>query len=122
MNILLGIAVLFAYQLLGETLVAWLSIPLSGPVAGMLLLLVTLIIRNKLTASLTNTANILLSNLSLFFVPAGVGVMLHFHRFGQEAIAITMALIISTIITLVATALTMKFAVKVNQNQETKHG
>lgn len=122
MNILLGITVLFAYQLLGETLVSWLAIPLPGPVAGMLLLLATLVMHNKLATSLTNTANILLRNLSLFFVPAGVGVMLHFHRLEHEAIAITMALIISTVLTLVVTALIMKFALKLNQDNETKHG
>ncbi len=107
MNMLLGVAVLLAYQLVGETLVMLLALPLPGPVAGMLLLLVTLMVRGG-GAPLGDAANLLLSHLSLLFVPAGVGVMVHFHRLGEEGVAIVMALVLSTFATLVATALIMK--------------
>ena len=108
MNMLLGVAVLLAYQLVGETLVMLLALPLPGPVAGMLLLLVTLMVRGGVAAPLGDATNLLLSHLSLLFVPAGVGVMVHFHRLGEEGLAIAMALVLSTLATLVATALIMK--------------
>lgn len=110
MNILPGVAVLLAYQLVGEMLVVLLALPLPGPVAGMLLLLVTLMVRGGVAAPLEDATNLLLSHLSLLFVPAGVGVMVHFHRLGEEGLAIAMALVLSTFATLAVTALIMKGA------------
>ena len=107
---LLGISILLAYQLVGEMLVVLLALPLPGPVAGMLLLLITLMVRGEVAAPLGSAANLLLSHLSLLFVPAGVGVMVHFHRLGEEGLAIAMALVLSTFATLAATALIMKGA------------
>jgi len=110
MNMLPGVAVLLAYQLVGEMLVVLLALPLPGPVAGMLLLLVTLMVRGGVAGPLEDATNLLLSHLSLLFVPAGVGVMVHFHRLGEEGLAIAMALVLSTFATLAATALIMKGA------------
>jgi holin-like protein len=50
----------------------------------------------------------LLSHLSLLFVPAGVGMMAHFGRIADEWVPITLALLLSTVITMVATALIMQ--------------
>jgi holin-like protein len=44
----------------------------------------------------------------LLFVPAGVGVMLHFGRLGQEWLALVVALVVSTVITIAVTALVMR--------------
>lgn len=122
MNILPGIALLLAYQLVGEALVLLLALPLPGPVAGMLLLLLTLMARGEGVASLTNAANILLSHLSLLFVPAGVGVMVHFHRLGEEGLAIAMALALSTFVTLILTAFIMKMAGRFVKGRNAGHG
>nr|WP_254774332.1 CidA/LrgA family protein [Marinobacter sp. AC-23] len=42
------------------------------------------------------------------FVPAGVGMMTHFGRIADEWLPITFALLLSTVITMVATALIMQ--------------
>jgi len=42
------------------------------------------------------------------FVPAGVGAMLHFQRIGSEWLPISVALVVSTLLTLVITALVMR--------------
>jgi len=52
----------------------------------------------------------LLSHLSLLFVPAGVGMMVHFDRIASEWLPITLALFFSTLITMVATAAIMQLA------------
>ena len=49
-----------------------------------------------------------LSHLSLLFVPAGVGVMLHFERLGAEWLALAVALVASTVLTIGVTALVMR--------------
>jgi len=105
---LAALTVLLVYQLVGEVLVQLLHLPVPGPVIGMLLLFVTLLLRGEAPESLRNTANGLLGHLSLLFVPAGVGVMLHFHRLATEWLPIVVALVASTVITIGVTALVMR--------------
>ena len=98
------ITVLLVYQLVGEVISAGLDLPLPGPVVGMGLLFLSLIIKGGLPEGLKNTAKGLLSHLSLLFVPAGVGVMMHLHLLASEWQAITIALIGSTVLTILVTA------------------
>jgi len=41
-------------------------------------------------------------------VPAGVGVMAHWHRLADEGVAIVVAIVVSTVLALAATALTVR--------------
>ncbi len=103
-----GIAILLIFQLIGEVVAIILDIPVPGPVIGMLLLLVTLLLRGVVSKSLDSTASSIISHLSLLFIPAGVGVMTHFDRIEAEWLPITLALVFSTILTLALTAVSMK--------------
>jgi len=109
---LAGITLLLCYQLVGEVLVAALGLPLPGPVLGMLLLVLTLVLRPAVAATVEGPAEGLLGHLSLLFVPAGVGVMVHAERLGGEWLPIAVALVASTLLTLLAVALTMRLAVR----------
>ncbi len=71
----------------------------SGPVIGMSLLLIVLLYKKTIPQSLESTAEGILSHLSLFFVPAGVGVVAHLTVLGNEWPAIVGSLIGSTIVT-----------------------
>jgi holin-like protein len=104
MNLLTGLTLLLVYQLIGEVCVLLLKLPLPGPVLGMALLFLTLLVRGKAGKSLESASSSLLSHLSLLFVPAGVGLMIYFDRIAQEWIAITVTLLLSTIMTLLTTA------------------
>ena len=107
MNFLNGITLLLIYQLAGEISVLLLRIPVPGPVLGMVMLFLTLALRKRSTESLDSASSALLSHLSLLFVPAGVGMMIHFDRIINEWLPITIALVLSTIITMMATAAIM---------------
>lgn len=102
-----GITLLLAYQLVGEVSSRLLQWPVPGPVVGMVLLFVTLLLRGSLDQTLDAASSGLLGHLSLLFVPAGVGVMVHVGRIGGDWLPIMAALVLGTIITLVATALLM---------------
>lgn len=104
MSFLNGVTLLLVYQLVGEITVRLLAVPIPGPVLGMVMLFLTLMIRGNTPEPLQNASNALLSHLSLLFVPAGVGMMAHFDRIADEWLPITLALFFSTIITIVATA------------------
>lgn len=107
-----SLALLLIFQLIGEVLAKALSLPIPGPVLGMLLLLLTLIIRGQLSTDLKNTAQMLLSHLSLFFVPAGVGVILHIALLKSEWLILLITLISSTLVTMLISALVMQFLLK----------
>jgi holin-like protein len=96
---------LLLLQLVGEVLARWFQWPVPGPVVGMALALLALRLVPGLLARFRSTAQGLLSHLSLLFVPAGVGVMLHLRRLGDEALAIGVALVLSTLISMAVTAL-----------------
>lgn len=96
---------LLLLQLVGEVLSRWLHWPVPGPVVGMALALLLVRWRPALLAQLRVAAQGLLAHLSLLFVPAGVGVMLHVRRLGDEALAIGTALVLSTLISMAVAAL-----------------
>ncbi len=102
------LTLILACQLIGEFAVSTANIPFPGPVAGMILLFVFLLIKGEIPEELGNVSAALLNNLSLMFVPAGVGVMVHFKLLGSDALPLSIALIVSTLLTIAVTALVMK--------------
>jgi holin-like protein len=109
---LAGLTWLLVFQCLGEIFVRLLGLPVSGPVVGMLLLFVVLRTRPAIPEAVDTAATGLLQHLSLLFVPAGVGVMLHFGRLADEWPAIVVALIVSTILTIGVTGVTMRALIR----------
>ena len=107
-----ALATLLVFQLIGETLSRTLALPVPGPVLGMALLLLALVVRPATLHAIKPTTQGLLQHLSLLFVPAGVGVMLHLERLGDEALAIGVALVVSTLVGLASAALTMAWLMK----------
>ena len=106
-----GILMLLASQLAGETLARALSLSVPGPVLGMALLAAVLLLRPRLHGTVAPVAGALLSNLSLLFVPAAVGVVQVLPLLRAEAVAITAALLASTVASLIVTALTFRAVV-----------
>ncbi len=105
-----GVFLLLSCQLVGEVLARSLDLPAPGPVIGLALLAAGLAIwsRRGAPADLDETdvgkaANALLGSLSLLFVPAGVGVVQYFDLLARYGLALGLALIVSTVLTLLAT-------------------
>jgi holin-like protein len=92
-------------QLIGESIVRALDIPVPGPVLGAVFMLAFLAIRRRIPETLDRTSHDLLANFSLLFVPAGAGIILHLPRLEAEAVALIAALIGSTVLTIAVAAL-----------------
>ncbi len=99
-----GFTGLLFMQLAGEGIARALELPVPGPIIGFVLLLATLRLRPRWTASLKMAADGLLSHLSLLFIPAGVGVVMHLKAIREEGLAIAVALAVSTLVGLAVTA------------------
>lgn len=99
---------LLIFQLAGEVIGRGLALPIPGPVLGMLFLFVALLIKGGPGENLQTTSQNLLQHLSLLFVPAGTGIMVHLHRVSDEWLPLLASLLVSTLATLIVTALVMK--------------
>ncbi len=107
MEPLRGLAWLLLLQLLGEVLARAFSLPLPGPVIGMLLLMPALGWR-PLREPVTEVARFLLAHLSLLFVPVGVGVITHLGVLQQHGFRLLAVIALSTWIGLAVSALTLR--------------
>ena len=106
---LITFAVLLIFQCVGEGLSFVLRLPIPGPVVGMLLLFIALLISPSLLHQLEATATELLRHLSLLFVPAGVGIIVSAGSVQGHWWGVIVAVVFSTVITLALTAAAMKF-------------
>lgn len=113
-----AITLLLMFQLAGETLVHFFAIPVPGPVIGMGLLFGALAMRGGASDELRGTAQNLLQHLSLLFVPAGVGVILHVQRMADEWLPITTAIVVSTLATVAVTVLVLRM-LRANEDEQT---
>ncbi len=102
------LTLIFSFQLAGELMKVALGVPVPGPVVGMVLMFCYLVVRKGIPEDLARVGDGLLAHLSLLFVPAGVGVMLHIALIGEQALPITAALVGSTLATIAVTALVMR--------------
>jgi len=99
---LIGFTLLLLFQVLGEALALVMPLNLPGPVIGLLLLWPALAnrwIRERISA----VAEFLLANLSLLFVPVGVGVIIHLDVLAPIWWQILLILVLSTVLGLVVT-------------------
>lgn len=102
-------------QLAGEVFVRGLGLPVPGPVVGLMLLLVLLIVRDRFAAlargplqdgGVEGASRAMLDNLSLMFVPAGVGVVQRLDLIVDHGVAFLGVLAISVMVTLLVTVAT----------------
>lgn len=108
---LAALSILLGFQLLGEVIARALHLGVPGPVIGLSLLAVACVASRRLRETTETAARVLLSNLSLLFLPAAVGVVQFLPLLKTEGLAIGAAVVGSTVLALAVTALVFRFAV-----------
>ena len=98
-----GLTLLLLFQLCGEFISRTLDLPLPGNVLGMGLLLLGLMAKLVDIKWFEEAAEMLLSNMALFFVPAGVGVMVYGDLIAAEWLPISVATVLSTFVVMAVT-------------------
>src|ERR1700739_1228984 len=107
-----SLSLILICQLIGEVIVRGLHVAVPGPVVGLVLLLLLLLLRDRFPIlsrgplrdeGVEQAGRGLLSNLSLLVVPAGVGVVQKLDLLAEHGIAIITVLAISVVVTLLAT-------------------
>jgi holin-like protein len=110
-----SLSLILLCQLAGEVIVRGLGLPMPGPVLGLVLLLLLLLARDRFKVlargplqqdGVEGASRGLLANLSLLFVPAGVGVVQKLDLVAAHGIAVAAVLVISVVVTLLVTVAT----------------
>ena len=117
-----ALTLLLVFQLAGEVIARALGLPIPGPVIGMGLLFLALLVRRGPGEDLRRTSGQLLQHLSLLFVPAGTGIVLYGDRIAAEWLPLLVSLFISTLLTLAVTALVLKALVRRHGRPEEEGG
>ncbi len=104
-----GLIILLGFQGAGEIVSRLLSLPIPGPVIGLLLLLIFLIRRGKVDAPIDTVSSALTKHLGLLFVPAAVGVVMFLPQLRTHFLAISVALIVSVTATIAVSAAILRF-------------
>src|SRR6202158_2693080 len=116
-----SLSLILLCQLAGEVIVRGLGLPMPGPVLGLLFLLLLLLARDRFAFlargplqgdGVENASRGLLANLSLLFVPAGVGVVQKLQLIGAHGIAFVAVLAISVVVPLLVTVATFLVATR----------
>jgi holin-like protein len=94
---LLGLLILLAFVFVGDALARALRLPLPGSVMGMLMLAGALRLRWIPERTVQPAAELLIRNMALLFVPAGVGVMAYAGLLRREWLPIVAAGVASVV-------------------------
>ena len=114
-----SLSLILLCQLAGEVFVRGIGLPMPGPVIGLMLLLLLLLMRDRFAVlargplqdnGVESASRGLLDNLSLLFVPAGVGVVQKLDLIVHHGVAFLGVLMISVLITLLVTVATFLLA------------
>lgn len=115
-----SLALILLAQLVGEVLARGAGVPIPGPVIGMGLMFGFLLLRDSriglprilpkplVDGTLETTARGLLMNLSLMFVPAGVGVVGRLDLLRAQGLKLAIVLVVSTALSLLVTVLVFR--------------
>lgn len=95
---LFGFFILLLCQLAGEVLARTLHLPIPGPVLGMAMLFVALLLFPGLHPRVQQTSHGLLNTMSLFFIPAGVGAMTVWGTMRDNAASFFAVVVVSTLL------------------------
>ena len=110
-----GIFIIFLFQLIGETLQKFFELTIPGPVIGLVLLLLALLLLHRrrgagtrIEKNLDSSSEALLRHLPLLFVPIGVGVVMHISALQGHLLAVLCVLFVGTVASIGFTALVMQ--------------
>ncbi len=104
-----GLVQILLFQSLGELVSKFVLPTLPGPVIGLVLLIIWLVLRKGVNPELAFVADGFSQYFGLLFVPAAVGVVLFLPQLKTNALAIVSALIASVILTIATSAIVVRF-------------
>lgn len=103
-----GLVIIFGFYAVGELLSSSLSLPVPGSVLGMLFLLFALLSGAVKLEWVEGEAEFFVKNMSVLFIPPGVGIVVYLGLIKSQLLPISVALVLSFLVTLFVTAKTVE--------------
>ena len=103
-----GLAIIFGFYALGGLTSSALDLSIPGSVLGMLYLLAALLGGGVKLEWVENEAELFVRNMSVMFVPPGVGIVAYIGLLKSQVVPVSGALIVSFLITILVTAKTVE--------------
>lgn len=118
MKIIKQLCIIFAICVAAEAIEEALPFAVPANMIGLGILLLLLAVKFIKKDTLNPTGDFLLSNMSLFFVPATVSIITVFDMVSDHFVQIIIICVISTVITFAATAYTVKAVSRLMNRKE----
>ena len=103
-----GLLILLLFQCFGEVIMRLTGFPLPASVVGMVLLLLALLLNAPYTQRVAPAAGGLIKHISLLIFPLGVGIVLQWHRYEDYALALGVAVVLGTILSMIVITFMLK--------------
>lgn len=109
MKILRQLGIVLLILSIGQIIQAKFNLFIPGTILGMMILLVLLLAKVIKLKWIEGITNVLLDHLSIFFVPANIGIMVYFSQIKDIWGKILIIVIISTIVVMGVTGAVVKY-------------
>lgn len=113
--LIIGFLILIALQYTGGLIAQLMGLKFPSALMGMILFALLLHFKILPERLIEHACKLLLDKMVLFFVPIFVGIVLYFDLIAKNIIPILSSIVISTLITMIATAIIVDFIVERNQ-------
>lgn len=108
MNKLGQFGLILGVLFLGEILVTRFNLPIPSSILAMIILFILLMVKIIKLKWVEDVGNSLLDNLSVMFIPAGVGIVRELELFKGKIIQLAIIIFVSTLIVMVVTGYTIQ--------------
>ena len=109
------------FYFLGEMISLLINGFIPGSVIGMILLFLCLFFNIIKPENVKDVATVITKNMAVFFVPAGVGLMVYVELFSKSLATIMAAIAVSTVLTIITVAVVQESFEKRRKKRETNH-
>lgn len=114
-SLIIGFGILIFIQFCSNCIVKYLHVPFPSPLLGMLALTALLYLKIIPEVLIKDICNLLLTNMSLFFVPLFVGIITYVHLIHENLVTLLVTIILTTFTTMIFTAVFVELIIKYTQ-------
>ena len=122
MRILRQLLIILGVWLCGEFISRGLNIPIPGNVIGMFLMLLLLLFRIVKLPHIMNVSNFFLDNISFFFIPGAVALLVYYKQIQGQILQVLAALVLSSVLVFLVTGYTVEGLLRLKKHLSNKKG
>ncbi|SFG89319.1 CidA/LrgA family protein [Sporolactobacillus nakayamae] len=121
-RIITQVTYLYLFALLGNVLVKWLHLPVSGSIIGLFIVLALLHFKVLKLSAVELGAGFLMSEMLLFFIPSAVAIIQYKNEILQHGSQFLIVILLSTITVMIVTGLVAQISIRRLANKKGEIG